>query len=41
MAFRLFSITPPMEAKAVRSRITGEFGLFSLGKINVDAVRKK
>ena len=27
--------------EAARSRITGEFGLFSLGKINVDAVRKK
>ena len=27
--------------EAARSRITEEFGLFSLGKINVDAVRKK
>ena len=27
--------------EAARSRITEEFGLFSLGKVNVDAVRKK
>lgn len=27
--------------EAARSRITDEFGLFSLGKVNVDAVRKK
>ena len=27
--------------EAARSRITQEFGLFSLGKVNVDAVRKK